>query len=118
MSSDNSNTNHSSWTNNFFNNTEMGRRYKNAEVVTGPFGRDMIEKAGLLSSNLDNITVLDNACGTGVVSAALHKMMPVATKGRMKLTMGDFSEPMLNVAKERCEAEGWVHTEGRIVDAQ
>ncbi|KAI4272855.1 MAG: hypothetical protein L6R38_006493 [Xanthoria sp. 2 TBL-2021] len=113
-----SNTDSSSFTTCFFNNTDMGRRYRNAEVVTAPFGRSLIEKAGLLSPNLDNITILDNACGTGVVSSALHEMMPLSTKGRMKLTMGDFSEPMLKVARERCEAEGWVHTEGRIVDAQ
>ncbi|KAL8992036.1 MAG: hypothetical protein Q9169_007428 [Polycauliona sp. 2 TL-2023] len=102
----------------FFNNPEMARRYRNAEVATGPFGRDLIEKAGLLAPNLDNITILDNACGTGVVSAALQEMLPAPTKGRMKLTMGDFSEPMLKVAKERSVTEGWAHTEGRIVDAQ
>ncbi|KAI4212654.1 MAG: hypothetical protein LQ349_009341 [Xanthoria aureola] len=112
------NDTNASFTASFFNNTDMGRRYRNAEVVTSPFGRDLIEKAGLLSPNLDNLTILDNACGTGVVSAALQEMVPPATKARMKLTMGDFSEPMLKVAKERSEAEGWVHTEGRIVDAQ
>ena len=112
------NDTNASFTASFFNNTDMGRRYRNAEIVTSPFGRDLIEKAGLLSPNLDNLTILDNACGTGVVSAALQDMVPPATKARMKLTMGDFSEPMLKVAKERSEAEGWVHTEGRIVDAQ
>ena len=112
------NDTNASFTASFFNNTDMGRRYRNAEVVTSPFGRDLIQKAGLLSPNLDNLTILDNACGTGVVSAALQDMVPPATKARMKLTMGDFSEPMLKVAKERSEAEGWVHTEGRIVDAQ
>ncbi|KAL9036922.1 MAG: hypothetical protein Q9180_004017 [Flavoplaca navasiana] len=106
------------FTETFFNNTEMGQRYKYAEVATGPFGRHLIEKAGLLSPNLDNLTILDNACGTGVMSGALHEMLPVSTKSRMKLTMGDFSETMLKVANERCTTEGWVHTEGRIVDAQ
>ncbi|KAL8886398.1 MAG: hypothetical protein Q9215_005889 [Flavoplaca cf. flavocitrina] len=101
-----------------FHNTKMGQRYKNAEVVTGPFGRHLIGKAGLLSPNLDNLTILDNACGTGVMSAALHELLPMSTQSRMKLTMGDFSEPMLKVANERCASEGWVHTEGRIVDAQ
>ena len=102
----------------FFNNTEMGQRYKNAEVVTAPFGRHLIEKAGLLSPNLDSLTILDNACGTGVMSAALHEMLPTSTKSRMKLTMGDFSETMLKIAKERCASERWMHTEGKIVDAQ
>ncbi|KAL8976201.1 MAG: hypothetical protein Q9205_007747, partial [Flavoplaca limonia] len=108
----------SSFTETFFHNTKIGQRYKNAEVVTGPFGRHLIEKAGLPSPNLDNLTILDNACGTGVMSAALHEILPMSTKSRMKLTMGDFSEPMLKVANERCASEGWVHTEGRIVDAQ
>ncbi|KAL9619715.1 MAG: hypothetical protein Q9204_008276 [Flavoplaca sp. TL-2023a] len=111
-------SNESSFTETFFHNTEIGQRYKNAEVATGPFGRHLIEKAGLLSQNLDNLTILDNACGTGVMSAALHEMLPMSTKSTMKLTMGDFSEPMLKVANDRCASQGWVHTEGRIVDAQ
>ncbi|KAL8662930.1 MAG: hypothetical protein Q9168_008179 [Polycauliona sp. 1 TL-2023] len=103
---------------NFFKDPETAKRYRNAEVATGPFGRELIKKSGLLAPNLDNIIILDNACGTGVVSAALHEMLPMATKARMKLTMGDFAEPMLEVAKERCKSGEWVHTEARIVDAQ
>ncbi|KAL8819587.1 MAG: hypothetical protein Q9223_002006 [Gallowayella weberi] len=109
---------HSGWTTSFFNQEEMGRRYKNNEVITGPFAREMIKKAGLLNPNLDNLTVLDNACGTGVVAAALHDLMDDATKKRMKLTCGDFAEPMLNACKRRIEENAWPHTEGRKVDAQ
>ncbi|KAL8806591.1 MAG: hypothetical protein Q9182_001238 [Xanthomendoza sp. 2 TL-2023] len=109
---------HSDWTTSFFNQEEMGRRYKNAEVITGPFAREMIQKAGLLNPNLDNLTILDNACGTGVVAAALHDLMDDATKKRMKLTCGDFAEPMLKACKRRIEESAWPHTEGRKVDAQ
>ncbi|KAL8778936.1 MAG: hypothetical protein Q9213_007171, partial [Squamulea squamosa] len=112
------NSKNNDWTASFSNMEDMGRRFKSAEIVTAPFGRALIEKAGLLDPDIDNLTILDNACGTGVVAAALHEMVPAETRGRMKLTLGDFSERMLAVAKERCEREGWVDTEARIVDAQ
>ncbi|KAL8734035.1 MAG: hypothetical protein Q9166_001796 [cf. Caloplaca sp. 2 TL-2023] len=96
----------------------MDRRSKSAETITGPFARTLIEKAGLLEPGLNNLTVLDNACGTGVVASALNEMMDAKTKGRMKLTLGDLSEPMLKVAKGRSEREGWGHTDARIVNME
>ena len=96
----------------------MGRRYKNAEVINGAFARTLIEKAGLLDPTEDHLTILDNACGTGVVAAALHDTLDQSTKDRMDLVCGDFAEPMLEVLKERIEANAWVNTKAQLVDAQ
>ncbi|KAL8772278.1 MAG: hypothetical protein Q9209_002490 [Squamulea sp. 1 TL-2023] len=112
------NSTNNDWTATFLDNEKMARRYESAEIVTRPFGHALIEKASLLDPKVDDLTILDNACGTGVVAATLHEMIPAETRGRMKLTLGDFSEPMLKVARERCEKEGWVDTDARIVDAQ
>ncbi|KAL8829680.1 MAG: hypothetical protein Q9170_006067 [Blastenia crenularia] len=105
------------WTSSFFKQADMGRRYKNAEIATGPFARTMIEKSGLLTSTEDHLTILDNACGTGVVAAALHEVLGSEVKEKMELTCGDFSEPMLEAVRERMGKEGWVNTEARMVDA-
>lgn len=97
----------------------MGRRYKNAEIITGPFAKALIQQAGLLDpSTHSQLIILDNACGTGVVAAAVHDLLDSSTKKRMKLTCGDFAEPMLQAVKERIEENGWVNTEARLVDAQ
>ncbi|KAL9002550.1 MAG: hypothetical protein Q9188_004529 [Gyalolechia gomerana] len=107
------------WTESFFKQEDMGRRYKNAENVTGPFAKALIQQAGLLDpSTHSQLIILDNACGTGVVAAAVHDLLDSSTKKRMKLTCGDFAEPMLQAVKERIEENGWVNTEARLVDAQ
>lgn len=107
------------WNESYFKQKDMARRYKNAEVITGPFAKTLIQQAGLLDANdVSQLTILDNACGTGVVAAAIHDLLDSSTKKRMKLTCGDFSEPMLQAVKERIEENGWNNTEARMVDAQ
>ncbi|KAL8935458.1 MAG: hypothetical protein Q9216_005414 [Gyalolechia sp. 2 TL-2023] len=110
---------HNDWTESFFKQVDMGRRYKNAEIITGPFAKTMIQQAGLLEPTTHSqLTILDNACGTGVVAAALHDLLDSSTRKRMKLTCGDFAKPMLEVVKKRIEEKGWMNTEARQVDAQ
>ncbi|KAL8725207.1 MAG: hypothetical protein Q9181_006504 [Wetmoreana brouardii] len=96
----------------------MPRRYKNAEIITGPFAKVLIERADLLEPDQEQLTVLDNACGTGVVAAALHDALDQSTKDRMELICGDLAAPMLNTVKERIETNGWPNTKGQHVDAQ
>ncbi|KAL8688019.1 MAG: hypothetical protein Q9218_005962 [Villophora microphyllina] len=106
------------WTSSFFKQEDMGRRYKNAEIITGAFARTLIEKAGLLSPSAEPLSILDNACGTGVVANALHELLDQSTKDKMDLTCGDFAEPMLKTLRERIQENGWERTEARLVDAQ
>lgn len=97
----------------------MARRYKNAEAITGPFAKILVQQAGLLDASVfSQLTILDSACGTGVVAAAVHASLDVSTKKRMKLTCGDFSEPMLQAVRERIQENGWTNTEARLVNAQ
>ncbi|KAL8951303.1 MAG: hypothetical protein Q9222_002725, partial [Ikaeria aurantiellina] len=110
--------NKTDWSSSFFKQADMGRRYKNAEAITGAFARTLIEKAGLLSPPSMHLSILDNAGGTGVVTAALHDLLPQSTKENMDLTCGDFAEPMLQAAGERIKENGWVNTTTKLVDAQ
>lgn len=96
----------------------MDRRYKTAQIITGAFAKTLIENAGLLNPGQDHLTILDNACGTGVVTASLHDMLDQTIKDRMELTCGDFSEQMIKSVRERIEENGWRNTTAKLVDAQ
>ncbi|KAI4200968.1 MAG: hypothetical protein LQ350_003537 [Teloschistes chrysophthalmus] len=106
------------WDSSFFKQEDMGRRYKNSEIITGAFARTLIEKAGLLEPGQEPLAILDNACGTGVVTNALHALLDEGTKERMDLVCGDFSEPMLETLSKRIADNGWERTKARMVDAQ
>lgn len=106
------------WASSYFRQEDMGRRYKNAEIITGAFARTLIEKAGLLEPEQGSLAILDNACGTGVVTNALHALLDQETKERMDLLCGDFSEPMLETLSKRIADNGWERTKARSVDAQ
>ncbi|KAI4142709.1 MAG: hypothetical protein L6R39_004840, partial [Caloplaca ligustica] len=109
------------WTEAFFKQGDTARRYKNAEIATGPFAKVLVEEAGLLDPLPPDqkLTILDNACGIGAVAAALHEMLdPETVRERMELTCGDFAEPMLKAVGERIEENGWVNTKVKLVDAQ
>ncbi|KAL9030747.1 MAG: hypothetical protein Q9196_001151 [Gyalolechia fulgens] len=107
------------WAEFFLNQEDIGRRYRKAEIITGPFAKALIQQAGLMDANTHSqLTILDNACGSGAVADALHHLLDSSTQKRMKLTCGDFAEPMVQAVKERIEENGWVNTEARLVDAQ
>ncbi|KAL8718232.1 MAG: hypothetical protein Q9225_004604 [Loekoesia sp. 1 TL-2023] len=109
---------HNDWTESFRKQEDMDRRYKTAQIITGAFAKTLIKNAGLLSPDQDHLTILDNACGTGVVAAALHDMLDQTTKDRMELTCGDFSEQMIKLVRARIEENGWRNTKAKLVDAQ
>ncbi|KAL4943326.1 hypothetical protein BDV06DRAFT_190276 [Aspergillus oleicola] len=101
-----------------FKNTDFVRRYKLAEQLTSLFAGPLIAQSGLTSyPSSKPLTILDNACGTGAVSSALHETLSAGVKENWKLTSGDFSEAMVECSRERAREEGWVNSEVKIVDA-
>ncbi|EFQ99087.1 hypothetical protein MGYG_02101 [Nannizzia gypsea CBS 118893] len=95
--------------------------YRSAEKVTTAFATSLIEQSGILSirSEEESLSILDNACGTGAVSAVLHEMLPDwKTKCKWKLTCADLSEAMVNAVKEKIEVEGWGNTDTAVADLQ
>jgi ubiquinone/menaquinone biosynthesis C-methylase UbiE len=98
-------------------NPEVAKQYKTAERWTSPPGRRLIEQSGLLSDKKDSVAILDNACGTGVITAALHEMMSKDAVENMKLTCSDLSPVMLEATKQRVATEGW-KAETKVADAE
>lgn len=105
-----------------FKTDNFVNHYKTAEKVAGQFAQDLIDQSRLVvdaNTNPDApLTVLDNACGTGVISSILQEKLDDRTKQNWMLTCGDISSSMLDYTKNRMELEGWANTEIKLVDAQ
>ncbi|KAL9043447.1 MAG: hypothetical protein Q9214_003368, partial [Letrouitia sp. 1 TL-2023] len=116
----------------------FAQKYKTAEIVTGHFARKLIEQTGLLAAaaakpsdpekasspaageatGLTPLRILDNACGTGVVSKILYEGLDEERKKGLEVLCGDFSESMVEFVFKRINEEGWEGARGAVVDAQ
>lgn len=92
------------------------------EKITGPFGDALIDQSGIVNETLADsgkaLVVLDNACGTGIISKMLHEKVDVQTKSKWSLTCGDLFEVMLECAKREAQHGEWSNVDFAIVDAQ
>ena len=91
---------------------------KMSESFTGPPARRLIQQAGLLQTTNGPLVVLDNACGTGVVSSLMYEMLDEDAKERLQLTCGDFSQGMVQSVQQRIVDSGWKGAKAQVVDAQ
>lgn len=107
---------------NLFKNDKFINNYKTGEHITGHFAQSLLDQTGLVTeANSDpskTLVVLDNACGTGIVSSILHNKLDDAVKATWKLTCGDISPGMIEYTRRRMDRESWQNAEVRIVDAQ
>lgn len=102
-----------------FADPKIARNFKAAEPTISPFARALILQA--FQHDIDNIrkplVILDNACGTGLISEQLLDILGESAKEGMKLVCGDLSEGMVNYVKEKIEEKGWKNAEAKVVDA-
>lgn len=95
--------------------------YRGAEQITGEFAKCLLVQAGLPNERASEprkpLMVLDNACGTGVVSENLWGMLDEHAKEDLRLICGDKSPAMVEHVQKKIEQEGWHGAEARIVDA-
>ena len=98
------------------------KNYKTGEKVTGQFAEALIRQSDVLSRTEltpnKPIVVLDNACGTGVVSSILNHKLNDEVKQSWKLTCGDISEGMLEYTRRRISREAWPNADVKQLDAQ
>lgn len=114
----------------FFAARDASDVYSAVEHITGPVAGPLLEHAGLLtdgelSADITRpVSVLDMACGTGVVTATLHDAME-RSGGRqqqqsgdlIKITCSDISEPQVSWVRRRIKQMGWRNTEAVVTDA-
>ncbi|KAJ5640937.1 hypothetical protein N7528_000562 [Penicillium herquei] len=105
-----------------FNDPKFIKSYESGERVTGTFAETLIEQSGIVASSKADpecsLVILDNACGTAVVSSILHREIDDYVKGNWKLTCGDLAEGMLEYARRRIQREKWINSDVKTVDVQ
>ncbi|KAJ5651212.1 uncharacterized protein N7484_004935 [Penicillium longicatenatum] len=105
-----------------FNDDKFIKAYRLGERATVQFAQLLIGQSGIVAyskSHQDRpLVVLDNACGTGVVSSILQRELDEHVRAKWQLTCGDLSEGMLEYTRRRVESEKWLNVEVKTVDAQ
>ncbi|KAJ5530467.1 hypothetical protein N7527_003860 [Penicillium freii] len=105
-----------------FKSEAYASSFKRGEMVTRPFAEMLVDQSKVAAESKANpekpLVVLDNACGTGVISSSLNDKLDDAVKKTWKLTCGDISSAMLEYTARRIQEEGWQNAETKIVDAQ
>ncbi|TBU42287.1 S-adenosyl-L-methionine-dependent methyltransferase [Dichomitus squalens] len=105
-------------TTDYWKSEEFAKRHKGAEHITGPFGLQLLLQCGLdRAEGSEDIVLLDNATGTGIVLEYLYGILPPAAKARLQVVAGDLSPAMISAVQERIEQNGWVHIDAKLVDA-
>lgn len=105
-----------------FKSEDYASSFKRGEMVTRTFAELLVDQSKVAAESKANpnrpLVILDNACGTGVVSNALNTQLDGIVKKKCKLTCGDISSAMLAHTAHRLQQEGWENVETKIVDAQ
>ncbi|CAG8179390.1 unnamed protein product [Penicillium salamii] len=106
----------------FFKSEAYASSFKRGEMVTSTFARMLVEQSNVITSCKSNpkqsLVILDNACGTGVVSSILNEQLDSNSKAHWRLTCGDISSEILKYTQHRMEDENWQNAETQLVDAQ
>lgn len=99
----------------------VASKYRGAEHITGEYAKCLLLQAGLpnwhTSEPKKPLIVLDNACGTGMVSENLWEMLDEPAKEGLRLVCGDISEGMVKHVQKKIEEQGWHGADARVVDA-
>ena len=100
---------------------KVASKYRGAEQITGIYAKCLLLQAGLPNEQASEpkkpLIVLDNACGTGMLSENLWEMLDEHAKEELQLVCGDTSEGMVKHVKKKIDEEGWHGADARVVDA-
>jgi len=95
----------------------IAKMYKAGEKITGAPAVDLIKQAGLLQTPLQRPPIiLDNACGTGIVTALLYQTLPKENLAGMDVVSGDISTGMVEAVQQRIDENGWKGVKTQVVD--
>ncbi|KAJ5554933.1 hypothetical protein N7461_003403 [Penicillium sp. DV-2018c] len=105
-----------------FKSEKYAATFKRGEIVTRTFAESLVDQSKICTESKANpdqpLVILDNACGTGVVSSVLNIKVNETAKKRWKLTCGDIAPAVLAYTEQRMQEEGWVNAETKVLDAQ
>ncbi|KAJ5124029.1 uncharacterized protein N7515_007854 [Penicillium bovifimosum] len=105
-----------------FKSEAYASSFKRGEIVTRTFAELLVDQSKVCAESKANpdqpLVILDNACGTGVISSILNDKVDGIVKKKWKLTCGDISPAVLAYTEHRMQQEGWENAETKLVDAQ
>jgi ubiquinone/menaquinone biosynthesis C-methylase UbiE len=81
--------------------------------IAGP----LVTHMGLKDAVTKPIALLDNACGSGVVTQEVQAALPEEILQSSSFTCADSSAAMVDLVKKRIVSEKWVNTETKVLDA-
>lgn len=96
---------------------QFEKMYYQANDIMGPFADLLLQQASFPPSSDSRLVVLDNACGSGVVSSHILSLLSPNAKARLDLTCADISEAMITNMTRRIETSGWNNVHAVIADA-
>ena len=91
-----------------------------AEKITGEYAEHLLRQAKLDNLPEDDgseLVILDEACGTGIVSARLMAMLSSKSRQKLDLTMTDISKPIIEYTTRRILRESWQGAKAVQADA-
>ncbi|KAG7287433.1 hypothetical protein NEMBOFW57_006944 [Staphylotrichum longicolle] len=91
---------------------------ENSRSVSTPLATRMLSQMGLGKDTNTPFRLLENACGAGVVAPLLQQIIRPEVLKQSSILCGDFSDPLVRLARKRIESEGWVNTKATKIDAQ
>ncbi|MCJ1468540.1 hypothetical protein MMC07_007169 [Pseudocyphellaria aurata] len=100
---------------------KIASKYRGAEQITATFAKCLLVQAGLPSEQASGpetpLIVLDNACGTGMVSESLWETLDERARKDLQLVCGDISEGMVKHVEKKIEEQGSLGAVARVLDA-
>jgi ubiquinone/menaquinone biosynthesis C-methylase UbiE len=88
-----------------------------ADYIMGPFADMVLRTAKFPPTGDSQLVVLDQACGSGVVSSHIMAQLLPDDRSRLDLTCADISEPAIAHMKKRIETSGWSNARAVTNDA-
>lgn len=103
-----------------FNDPQFAKLYKTGEKATGIWAGELVQRTKFADdlSRLDKLVILDNACGTGIITQKIMDLVDDKTAPKVHITGADYADAMVNAFKEKIEAEGWRNADAVVADAQ
>jgi DUF917 family protein len=89
-------------------------------TLMGHLARPLIQQMGITgeaTTEQQPITLLDSACGGGVVTQEVQAALGRDVLEKSRMVAADKSEMLVDLVKGRIVDEGWVNVEAKVLDA-
>lgn len=88
-----------------------------ATDILMPGALRLVAHLGLSADTAGGFSLLDSACGTGLVADAVYRTVPRRALEGSRILCGDISEGVVKVTRQRAGEEGWGAVQAMVADA-